>query len=116
MLCTIGHDGHFARLNPVWAHTFGRTDAQLQAEPVSKLIHPADRAVAELAFSRLRRGGQAELFENRCRDVGGNWVALRWTATYSEEEELIYARVRPLRSGSILARTSGAHLQEVGQT
>jgi PAS domain S-box-containing protein len=103
MLCTIGRDGRFVKLNPVWSRTFGHSDEELCAHPVTRLIHPADRAVAELAFSRLRRGGTTELFENRCRDIGGNWTWLRWSASYSHDEELIYARVRPMRRDSIPA-------------
>jgi PAS domain S-box-containing protein len=114
MLCTIGRDGRFAKLNPIWSRTFGYSDAELCAKPVTNLIHPADQAVAELAFSRLRRGGPTELFENRCRDIGGNWTWLRWSASYSHDEELIYARVRPMRRSSI--PTASEELQEAGSS
>lgn len=97
MLCTIDRDDCLERMNPTWTRTFALTERELRADPITKLIHPGDRAVAELAFSRLRAGGPAELFENRCRDRGGSWYALRWNAYYSVEEELIYARVRPIR-------------------
>jgi len=98
MLCTITVDGLFARLNPAWTRVFGYSESELLSRPVSALIHPADRNVADLAFARLREGGGAELFENRCQDRSGSWHALRWTASYSHDEELVYARVRPLRA------------------
>jgi PAS domain S-box-containing protein len=115
MLCTIGRDGRIVRLNAAWERTFGISEAELRRTPVSNLVHPADRGVAELAFMRLRREEGSELFENRCRDHDGNWIPLRWTASYSEEEELIYARVRPLRA-EVEPRSEGSPLREMAQT
>lgn len=97
MICTIGPDGRLVRINPAWSRSFGLSDEELCAEPVLQLIHPDDRRPAELAFARVRDGSPSELFEARCGPGNGHWTELRWTASYSEDEELIYARARPLR-------------------
>src|SRR5262245_1174368 len=44
MLCIVGFDGFFKRLNPAWERTLGVTREELRARPVFDFSHPDDRA------------------------------------------------------------------------
>lgn len=113
MLCTIDADGCFRMVNPAWERTLGYPIPDLYEMPVSELIHPGDREEAERALARLRDGTEALTLENRCRGWDGTWHTLVWSASFSADESLIYARVRQRRMGPV-SSLSAPPLQRVG--
>ena len=80
MLCQLGFDGHFRRLNPAWERTLGFTREELMSKPFIEFVHPDDRERTLAQNSEVRRGGQALIFENRylCKDGSYRW--LLWNA------------------------------------
>jgi PAS domain S-box-containing protein len=94
MLCVLGFDGYFRRLNAAWERTLGYSVDELRARPFLDFVHPDDRERTLNQNRQVRGGGQAREFENRyrCRDGSFRW--LRWNATRDEGQQLIYSVAR----------------------
>ena len=97
MLCTIA-DGRLLRLNSAWEQTLGYPTSSLYSMAVVDLVHPLDRVETVRALEQLRSGTVEVTFENRLRGGDGGFHRMIWNASFSGEESLIYARVRPLES------------------
>ena len=96
MLCVLGFNGYFRRLNAAWERTLGFTVAELKSRPFLEFVHPDDRERTLGQNGKVRGGGQALAFENRylCRDGGYRW--LRWNATPDHSQQLIYSVARDI--------------------
>jgi diguanylate cyclase (GGDEF)-like protein/PAS domain S-box-containing protein len=81
LLATISLDGRFTLLNPAWEQLLGWTREEMQARPLSELVHPED---AEQALgAMLDRDGQQVALENlttRYLHRDGSWRWLLWSA------------------------------------
>ncbi len=96
LLCVLGFDGRFARLNPAWERTLGFTRAELMARPFIEFVHPDDRGLTLAQNRDVRRGGHARGFENRylCRDGSFRW--LHWNAAPDVGHQRIYSVARDI--------------------
>ncbi len=96
MLCQLGFDGHFRRLNPAWERTLGYTRAELMSRPFIEFVHPEDRERTLAQNRHVRAGGQALAFENRyvCKDGTYRWFL--WNATPVPDEQTIYSVARDI--------------------
>jgi len=94
MLCVLGFNGYFKRLNASWERTLGFTLKELMSRPFIEFVHPDDRARTLNQNGKVRGGGQALEFENRylCKDGSFRW--LRWNATPDYSQQLIYSVAR----------------------
>lgn len=97
MLCTIGSDDRLSRVNRAWERTLGYPTGSLYSMDVLDLVHPLDRADTERALRALRDGTDVLTLENRVRGGDGTFRRMAWNASFSDDESLIYARVRPVR-------------------
>lgn len=80
MLCLLGFDGYFKRLNPAWEQTLGFTRAELMSRPFIEFVHPDDRERTLEQNAAVRAGGMALSFENRYMHKDGSFRWLRWNA------------------------------------
>jgi PAS domain S-box-containing protein len=94
MLCHLGFDGHFKRLNPAWERTLGFTRAELMSRPFIEFVHPDDRERTLAQNARVRGGGQALAFENRYLASDGSYRWFRWNAAPDSGEQLISSVAR----------------------
>lgn len=94
MLCVLGFDGFFKRLNPAWETTLGFTRDELMAKPFIEFVHPDDRDRTMNKNGEVRSGGQTHLFENRyvCRDGSYRW--LLWNSRPDAAQHVIYGVAR----------------------
>lgn len=92
MLCIVGFDGYFKRINPTWSKVLGYTHDELLARPYIELVHPddLDATVVEAAKMTLE-GSNSIAFENRYRCKDGSYKCLSWSAGLSADHQLIYA-------------------------
>jgi len=94
MLCIVGRDGHFERLNPAFEITLGYTRDELLAAPLVAFIHPEDQDALLAEMERLRTGTPGVYFENRCRCKDGSYRWLEWRLVPVQAEDLLYAVAR----------------------
>lgn len=96
MLCVLGFDGYFKRLNPAWTETLGFTVEELRSKPFIEFVHPDDRQRTLDRNSRVRSGGEARSFQNRylCKDGSHRWLV--WNAAPDTEHGLIYSVARDI--------------------
>ena len=96
MLCQLGFDGYFKRLNPAWERTLGFTRAELTSRPFIEFVHPDDRERTLAQNREVRGGGSALGFENRylCKDGTYRWFL--WNAAPDSSGSVIYSVARDI--------------------
>lgn len=96
MLCQLGFNGYFKRLNPAWERTLGFTRAELMSRPFIEFVHPDDRERTLAQNKEVREGGNALGFENRylCKDGSYRW--LLWNAAPDTHGSVIYSVARDI--------------------
>jgi PAS domain S-box-containing protein len=94
MLCVLGFNGYFKRLNKAWERTLGHSVEELTARPFIDFVHPDDRERTLNQNKQVRAGGHALEFENRYRCKDGSFRWLRWNATRDVGQQLIYSVAR----------------------
>lgn len=94
MLCCLGFDGRFRRLNSAWERTLGFSIEELMSRPFIEFVHPDDRERTLDKNRNVRGGGQALGFENRyvCKDGSYRWF--RWNAASDTIGGVIYSVAR----------------------
>jgi PAS domain S-box-containing protein len=108
LLCVIGVDGYFKRVNPAFERTLGYSREVLLAQPAIEFIHPDDRQQSSESFSALGRGEQVGQFENRhlCADGAVRW--LQWGARAVPDESVIFAIGRDITQSRRAAEEQAA--------
>jgi PAS domain S-box-containing protein len=91
LLCVVGFDGYFKRVNPAWQRVLGYTSEELLARPFIEFIHPDDRQASTNEASKLSTGVELLHFENRYLHKDGTIRWLLWTATPFPELQVMYA-------------------------
>src|SRR5262249_3589750 len=94
MLCVVGFDGYFKRVNPAWGRVLGYTEAELLSRPYLDLVHPDDREATVAEAGRATAGKEVIAFENRYFHKDGTLRWLLWTASPFPEQQVVYAAAR----------------------
>jgi PAS domain S-box-containing protein len=94
LFCIAGLDGYFRRINSNFARVLGYTDKELLARPFLDFVHHDDRDKTVREMTKLSCGLPVVHFQNRYRDVHGNYRRFEWTAKSIPEEGLIFAVAR----------------------
>ena len=96
LLCIIGFDGYFKRVNPAFEQAFGYSSEELLSRTIVDLRHPDDVAMSREEFERATRGETVTRFENRNVRADGTLLWVEWTARSLPEESIIYAAGRDI--------------------
>ena len=105
MLCIMGYDMTFRRVNPAFHKTLGIPEEEFLRRAFLDFVHPEDRDKTLDEFSKLRQGIPSACFENRCRHQDGSYRWLSWTAHPVAAERLIYAVARDVTKERIVKET-----------
>jgi eukaryotic-like serine/threonine-protein kinase len=94
LFCIAGFDGYFGRVNSNFSRVLGYTDKELASRPFIEFVHPEDRDKTMAEMTKLSQGLPVVHFQNRYRDVQGNYRCFDWTAKSIPEEGVIFAVAR----------------------
>ncbi len=112
MLCVVGFDGYFKRVNPAAEKIFGYSEAEMVGKLFIEFVHPDDRETTLQEAESVAAGNPTIGFENRwrCQNESYKWVA--WTVSSFCEEELMYAIGREITDRK-LAQESLQHSNSI---
>jgi PAS domain S-box-containing protein len=82
-----GFDGYLKSINPAWAKTLGRTEADLLARPFSEIIHPDDLAATGDVVATLSSGQPVLQFHVRLLKANGDPISFAWSAVPDQKPE-----------------------------
>ena len=107
LLCIVGLDGRFCRINQAWETTLGFPLPELAEKRLLDFVHPDDLGATEAALAALDAQGTVVSFNNRlrCQDGSDRWI--EWRACV--RGDLIYGTARDTTK----ARRNAEHLQSV---
>jgi len=96
MLCILGFDRRFRRVNRAWETTLGFTNDELTTRPFIDFVHPDDRQRTLDQNLQVQHGGQALSFENRYRCKDGSYRWFLWNSRPDTHRQVIYGIARDI--------------------
>jgi PAS domain S-box-containing protein len=87
LIGVAGFDGYLKSINPAWAKTLGRTEADLLSRPFSEIVHPDDLTATGDVVARLSSGQPVLQFHVRLLKADGDPIAFAWSAVPDQEPE-----------------------------
>lgn len=90
MLCVIGFDGYFKRINPAAEKILGYSEAEMVGQLFIEFVHPDDREATLKEAESIAAGNNTVGFPNRWRCQNGSYKWIAWTVSPFCEEELMY--------------------------
>ncbi|MEG4057487.1 MULTISPECIES: PAS domain S-box protein [unclassified Microcoleus] len=94
LICTIGFEGKFKRINPSWEKTLGYKAHELEDNYYIDLVHPDDRESTIEQAEKVASGAELKSYENRYRCKDGSYRWLSWKVRPVTEQQLMYAVAR----------------------
>jgi len=94
ILCAIGFDGRFKRVNPAFTETLGYRNEDLRKISLLGLVQEVDQASVRAQLEQLAVGGGAREFETRCVCADGQFKWLAWRAKAYPKDDCIYVAAR----------------------
>ncbi|MDP3920574.1 MAG: diguanylate cyclase [Candidatus Omnitrophota bacterium] len=94
MLCVIGFDGYFKRINPAFERILGYSAEELAEKPLLDIVYEDDRKGTGEEMQRLAAGAPSGHFENRYRCKDGSYKWLAWTSFPVVTDGVCYAVAR----------------------
>jgi PAS domain S-box-containing protein len=94
MLCVLGYDGYYKRVNPAFERTLGFSEAELLSRPFVDFVHPDDRDASAADLARLGSGTQTGVYEERHLHKDGSYRWLHWTAVADGDDDSCYGLAR----------------------
>lgn len=91
LICVVGSDGYFKKMNPAFTLTLGWTIDELLAKPIIDFVHPDDVTITSNELKKLTTGEKTINFENRYITKNGDYLSINWQANPAEITGEIYA-------------------------
>jgi len=91
LVCIVGKDGFFRKVNPAVISKLGYTKEELFASPVSSFIHPEDKDLTSRERTALLAGKALVNLQNRYITKKGDIIWLAWTSIYFSDKEIVFA-------------------------
>ena len=87
-LCLVDSAGKFVFVSAACERIFGYTPAEMVGRPMIDMVLPEDRARTEQTARAIMQGHPRNNFENRYLRKDGQIVYVRWSASWSEADQL----------------------------
>jgi PAS domain S-box-containing protein len=113
MLCIVGFDGCFRRVNPAWKRSLGYAETDLLSKHFLEFVHPDDREPSVAEMQKLKAGQDLIYFENRYLHRDGTLRWLMWTATPYSEQQVVYAAGRDITEQKAAQETLSSYAREL---
>ncbi len=94
MMCIIGVDGYFKRINPAFEDVLGFSRDELFSKPYHEFLHPDDKEKTLAAVRKMIEDGSKLTIENRCLCKDGTFRWLAWKAV--PVDKMRYASARDI--------------------
>jgi PAS domain S-box-containing protein len=111
MICTIGLNEYFRRLNPSFQRILGFTSEELCSKPFIEFVHPDDRAATLAEFKLVLEVGQTISFRNRYHTKSGEYRWLEWSGMLAPRGDFVYCVARDV-TDQIMRAKEAAELRE----
>jgi PAS domain S-box-containing protein len=99
LLCILGTEGRFVRVNPSWTEVLGWSAEELTSRPFADFVHPDDLVATAAEYDGIVGSSDGSMqFENRYRTVTGAYRWLEWNTSPMAEDGLIIANARDMTS------------------
>jgi PAS domain S-box-containing protein len=95
MMCVVGFDGYFKRVNQAFKTTLGY-ETELLNRPFFEFLHPEDVKPTEEFVARIAAGDMKSEFSNRYRAANGSYRLLSWTGVPDYKLGVTYAVARDI--------------------
>ncbi|HBL59430.1 MAG TPA: PAS domain-containing protein [Cyanobacteria bacterium UBA8803] len=96
LMCVIGLDGYFQRVNPTFEKTLCYNNQELLSQPFLSFIHPEDQPATLTQWQKLANNTPSIDFENRFRCKDGSYRWLLWNSLLLAEEGVVQAIARDI--------------------
>jgi PAS domain S-box-containing protein len=94
LLCIVGFDGYFKRVNAALERTLGYPRAELFAQTVFDITHPDDVEPSRRALAQLAEGRDVVGFESRVICADGSVRSLEWNTRTLPDRGVVYGVAR----------------------
>lgn len=111
MMCIIGNDGYFKRINPAFEDVLGYTNKELFSKPYYEFIYPDDKENTVEAVNNMVKDSTKLNIENRwiCKDGSFKWLA--WKSV--PVGDVRYASARDITEQKLSAERIGKMNEEL---
>jgi two-component system, sensor histidine kinase and response regulator len=116
LLCVVGFDGYFKRVNPAWQKILGYTEEEMLSRPYIEFIYPEDVPSSEAEARKLMEGRELIYFENRYFHKDGTIRWLVWTAAPFPDHQVIYAAGRDITERKAAEETLAHYARDLQLT
>jgi PAS domain S-box-containing protein len=96
VICTFDADGRFASINPACQQLWGYSQEELFGRQYIELVVPEDVAKTNEVAAKIMAGGKITNFENRYQHKDGSHVHIMWSASWSEDRQLMSCVARDI--------------------
>jgi PAS domain S-box-containing protein len=114
VICTVDADGRFVSVNPACQQVFGYSQEELIGRRYIELVVPEDVPKTNEVAAKILAGEKATDFENRYQHKDGSQVPVMWSASWSENQQLMFAVARDITQRHLVEeklKTFAAELQ-----
>jgi len=111
MMCIIGNDGYFKRINPAFEDVLGYSNKELFSKPYYEFIYPDDKENTVEAVNNMVKDSTKLNIENRwlCKDGSFKWLA--WKSV--PVGDVRYASARDITEQKLSAERIGKMNEEL---
>ncbi|WP_192820379.1 PAS domain S-box protein [Rufibacter sp. LB8] len=96
LICTFDGDGYYTFASQASLMVLGYTSAEMIGKHFSDFLHPDDVNLTHDIVKVIKQGAHLRNFENRLIHKDGRVIPLLWSASWAEEDSLIYSVARDI--------------------